>query len=1002
MSWKTLCVLLLCIPLTWAQESLGELPGVISVADGTFTWGQDGVPVIGRERDAMIVTVAGQSIHVDLQAARQELVKHTDLQALVERAQPPLRAPERGRIVLSHSPMLGIYLATPQRLITSQDVLPATDAGAPRDHRRARETVIAQRDRLLARVPEMVPQELVQPTVVSLLRRSLDDLEDPDRRYDIDEISPVFARRVLRHDVLAQISPRPQVAVPFVEALRDAERPHLTYAYVADGRRVEIYVNAFDRDVLVLRDGNRARVQMPTRPPAMHDGAARHLAGTWTVIDLPHDHDIQAPLVLERVQAAGLYHRGRRIVDWQAPDQFTWQQRDWANLIPRIRDAVPNHVPANIVLTDAFGDIHALVTRHGLLRAPTGHEDDVERFISEAAERLPDAAHLDLIGQYFFQYVFDSPDSTVPVALGTREHKSDIHQTAAQTLASATGGVCRGDCDDIAELYQAIAERQGRLAHVIIVPGHAALAWADERDGHWYTTLLQTGPAYQFRGETLAESLRRTYTRFDETDNFDHNAVGLLLRFSGENMRSAWRLSSRIFSEPEYAETMIDVQKDWHYQTYLQCIKKMEAMIAAGDHDTANYRELAGLDVFTGQYLSAAKHLEEAIKRTDEKTARIGLYIEKAMHLFSADEDEQASAIIRDLLERRLPAAQEELGMGMIQVGWQIAGTCLRGNQTTLGAQALAMTTFNTVARVMPMLQDFITNRFDGAAWMHSSQLNTLRRIARRSAHLALALLDRASPEEREGDVSLQNCRRLAEQYLQHIAFHDVNDASGIPRQYAMLARLLRIDMGDEEFARRLAAATVPEAERNHTDRSQADIDTDLSWIAMSIPYWVNELMDAFDRRHEALDRDHILAIGKRLDPALEATRRFGMAGTYTFHSYHLGRLIVALVAEDEATIRELMQHVQAQDDKRLRDDTAEWIGNCARFLPMPWFKRVLELWREEVDYKAKYLWIAWRAAINKAPEHALVTARFTAERFPDNEAFAAEERFMRQLFAED
>ena len=39
----------------------------------------------------------------------------------------------------------------------------------------------------------------------------------------------------------------------------------------------------------------------------------------------------------------------------------------------------------------------------------------------------------------------------------------------------------RGDCDDLSELYQEIAARQGRMAHMIGLPAHAALAWSEQR-----------------------------------------------------------------------------------------------------------------------------------------------------------------------------------------------------------------------------------------------------------------------------------------------------------------------------------------------------------------------------------------------------------------------------------------------------------------------------------------------------------------------------------------
>ncbi len=86
------------------------------------------------------------------------------------------------------------------------------------------------------------------------------------------------------------------------------------------------------------------------------------------------------------------------------------------------------------------------------------------------------------------------------------------------------------------------------------------------------------------------------------------------------------------------------------------------------------------------------------------------------------------------------------------------------------------------------------------------------------------------------------------------------------------------------------------------------------------------------------------------------------------------------------------------KNDKRLRDDTAQWLGDCVRALGVEWYAKVLACWKDELDYKPKYFWIAWRAALNGAPKHALMVAKLAAERFADDKDFAEEYAFMRTL----
>ena len=71
---------------------------------------------------------------------------------------------------------------------------------------------------------------------------------------------------------------------------------------------------------------------------------------------------------------------------------------------------------------------------------------------------------------------------------------------------------------------------------------------------------------------------------------------------------------------------------------------------------------------------------------------------------------------------------------------------------------------------------------------------------------------------------------------------------------------------------------------------------------------------------------------------------------------------------------------------------------DAARRLDPAWYAKVLAAWDEEVHYKPKYFWIAWRAALNKAPQHALLAAKLASERFPDDPAFTDEYAYMRQV----
>ena len=219
----------------------------------------------------------------------------------------------------------------------------------------------------------------------------------------------------------------------------------------------------------------------------------------------------------------------------------------------------------------------------------------------------------------------------------------------------------RGDCDDLSELDQEIAELQGRNAQMIGLPAHAALVWAEPRPGGtWITYLLQTGQPLGFEAPTLPDSLELAYKSFGSGELFDRTKLEVLLRFSGENTRSSWYLSWRIFADPGYARTMIDVQRDWHFQTYQRAIVKMQELVASGDEDPANYTELAGLYHYTGQYALGADALAIAIAKSEPGETRLSMQIDRVVALASAGQCDGARALARELRERGDPGARGE------------------------------------------------------------------------------------------------------------------------------------------------------------------------------------------------------------------------------------------------------------------------------------------------------------------------------------------------------
>lgn len=827
-----------------------------------------------------------------------------------------------------------------------------------------------------------------------------------------DEVDPQFARQLIRHGWLERVlDPLPAGVSQVRAAIAELERLAPRRLFSGSGGRLAELADAFGPVGWLLQTDLRTIAGVQPPRPEYHWPSHEQIDQLLTVIALPAGSDPGAdPAVLDEAQRVSLYHRRLLLAEWTAAEGFIADETDWRSFF---RDRgrgiasqrVDHYLPPHVVLSDYRGDVHRLFTTTGTLTPPNGSVADADRFMQEAAEALPDAAHLDLIGQYLFKYVYDSPASTDPLLVGTRAINGDIHQTAVETIATAAGGRCRGDCDDLSELYQQIAGMQGKTAHIISLPQHAALAWAEDREGKWHTYIMQTGPTLEFTADRLQDSLAAAYQRFDASDTFDPNGLGLLLRFSGENTRSAWRLSYRIFSEPDYAQTMIDVQRDWHYQTYLEGIRKMERLIADGDQDTANYRELAGLFSFTGQYAKAAEYLKMAIDRTEEADSRLYESAEYIGHLLRAGDEDAATEAVLDVLDRQLPALSDELGgERSMQFGMQLASTLVAEEQFDLAHQVLAKTVDPLAEKLLVGLRQFVENSYDERAWHNQGALRLSRRLLRFAMSIAESELLQRGPAALLDDPAYAASVDRLQRYQQHLAMYEDDEPWQTVGTYGQLGLTYGTLLGYDHFDALLAEAQLPpetDTVDHHRRRSGiAQLPFDLPWIRIAPQYPIGRISLLRDEEGP-LDRELIEQLrGDLIAAAAECGAR-GLESPFLYDAIHAGELIAALLLEDAEALTHLLGEVAERNDKRLRDRTASTLGEWAKHCSMDWWQQVLDIWVQEVDYKPKYYLIAWQAKLNDAPEHALATAALAAERFADDAAFVHEYDFMRQLLTE-
>jgi hypothetical protein len=908
-------------------------------------------------------------------------------------------------LVFYDEELSGGYLVGPHLYVIREGVLRETGRSALADAARAAQARARARvERAVAALVAALPRAKLSPESRPAVASILAQIPLEDAQTNFDYVAPSFARRLVRSGWLSALGAPKAPCDELRRAVLDAEKLRPIARYSGDASRFELVEDAYGARVWTLATPQRVGYSRLAPPPAYYTNGKT----TRLVVRLPRGRD---PLRdAADWESAELFAASDRLASWDRTNGLRAAAAAWRVAFPTKGEgvewaALPDALPPHILVTAPNGDVFALATQFGVVRpAKSDAPADAERFYAAAASALPDAAHLDLIGEYLLVYAYDSPDPRNPALLGTRTVSGDIHQTAAQTLATTAGGMMRGDCDDLSELDQVIATRRGRNAQLIGLPSHAALAWAQRRDdGSWLTYILQTGQPLSFPGATLPESLELAYKSFGSSELFDRTKLEILLRFSGENTRSSWYLSWRIFADPAYAGTMIDVQRDWHFQTYQRAIVKMQGLIAGGDQDPANYTELAGLYHYTGQYGLAADSLVEALARTDPGETRVSMGIDRVVALASAGRTEEARALARELRERDIPELEERTGARLDDAKLSLADAAMVERcDLALALEILANDVTPSMNEQIEILAESLrAEKLDLETWR--LQTEPMRDRLRWYVSSSIALLFATRDAELADAPARAALTGTARAWIQQLAFRELDPSESPLARYAVIGRLLEATSDPAQVLARIEAAPPPaDPKIDHAVRGDGpeQLERDLSFVRVSPSFWASELASLFAKENRELDRARVAELGRRATQARDEARALGLDHRSFEHELRELRLVTALVAGDEPKLRLELRDIKLENDRRVRMNAASWIAGVARFQTVPRFARVVEIWREEVDYKPMWFWIAWSAALNGATDQALLTARTAAREFREDRAFVEEYQFMQRRFS--
>gem|GEM_PF-4275563 len=650
--------------------------------------------------------------------------------------------------------------------------------------------------------------------------------------------------------------------------------------------------------------------------------------------------------------------------------------------------------PMHVLYRDDQGDPVLLATTNGVVSSPdfSTISDESERRNSEnawldnAASVLGEPGELGLIFHHFFRYCSDSPLPELPNLIGSHYGLSDTHQTVYQSLERRWVGRLIGDCDDLAEFFQVLTRRQGKLSHVMSLPGHAASGHVERLDnGDYRFVVLQTGPVMQFIAPTFDAVVEKAYLAFDRDggeSQLTAAAVPLLLRFADEETRTPFVLSARIYGDAEYAESMIRVQEYWHKYVFSAAIAEMEEMLAH-DREPGSIKELGSLYQRVGMYdRSAAMREEELAAAGSDAQASVSALLDLAGMQYQAKNKPAAlealarvQAIMNDLVVRedtetlnRLMPFRSYWAILLAQVNeperaWDLLRLDVQASKRQTGRVS------ESVLRTLASVYDRMAQKRDRGEYADAPE--------------ELAIM---ASIEREIDAAIER------------GFFRRDDAyNAVISRYHLLGRYAVAKLGRKDGLARLREdGPYAGVAKDQTRRGAGIQDEDWEWFRITPRLYLSYAMEMLDR-----DENPHLYDPKAADEMLRLVDRAIEKGTGLGSDVSGGSdgiraaLTGAFVNQDLDSFNAAMTIVRERDYSSLYDDSAMVFGTYCGLVPVEDFPVWIEAFRQFFPGRQHYFKVAYRALDKGFYQHARMIADATAGYFPDDELLVNEAAFL-------
>ena len=668
------------------------------------------------------------------------------------------------------------------------------------------------------------------------------------------------------------------------------------------------------------------------------------------------------------------------------------------------------HWPPHVLLLDADSRMLGVVTDAGRLDMPglfTKIEDKAERrkahesFLDRCAKTLRSPGELYLLYKYFVQYALDSPlVDTHPDLLGSSQHSGDIHQDYHQFLNRQVGGLFVGDCDDVAELYQNIVKRQGRLAFVLDVPGHATCGWVEkdqdvslfkrgafskeaERLVAPYTfDFLDTGMPRRFTNAELDKLIESGVKSYDENNQvvFNPNDVVFLFRFAGEQTRTPYVLGTQMFVDPAYAETLRTVQGHWHFHFYSLGVETMVKLLET-DKASRNCFELAGLYRAVCEADKAIKWHRTGMSRlpADNLSSRVGTFRRMAS-IYKMDLRPEEAKKVVDEAGAVIESFEKKSGRRETEQRFQVAGVA--------AAVGRPWTAYKLVGEDL--------QRLGGGRRLGRSEGQVLASIYR----FMKEEMDSGSRKLTDDEKHAYNeVGRMLKEFIDSKLWESTDGFTSSMMKYATLASYYAGKYGAGRLREELLKdGPYPARGRRHFLRAGASEEEDWAWIRVSMLVYHVEIAQLLDEDEpDRVDPGLAAKLVDSMERASRETRKHGSLSSME-HLLVVQRLTRAGIRGKVEEFEPLLKEVGKRNWGRLYQQSSEAVGGIARFMKAGDFEKLLELFGKYVDPRPHHFNIVYSAYRTRAYERARAASKAALRKFPGDKDMKREAEYLEQL----